>query len=142
MPSTLQAIGAHVVGAHGELLHPTDLIARRGELVVVAGEPGHGHTALSLALAGQIHLFRGSVLIDGASDAKRLRRAVALVDTPGVTDPEGSLTVAVIVGEELAMAHRPASRAAVRNWLTGQGAADHASRRWDRAHPLSCVPHC
>ena len=132
MPSTLQAIGAHVIGTHGDLLHPTDLLVRRGELVVVAGEPGHGHTALSLALAGQIHLFRGSVLIDGVPDAGRLRQKVALVDTPGVTEPEKSLSVAVIVGEELSMAHRPASRAAVRAWLAEQGAAEYAGLRWDR----------
>jgi len=131
MPTTLQAVSVHVDGAHGELLHPTSLTVRSGSLVVVSGEPGQGHTALSLALAGQIHLTGGSVLIDDVHDPARLRRVVALVDTPGVSEPEGSLPLNLVMAEELAMAHRPAGRAAVRALLAEHGAATYAKTRWD-----------
>nr|WP_284289005.1 hypothetical protein [Angustibacter aerolatus] len=50
-----------VRGAHGPMLQPTSLTATTGEVTLVAGQPGHGHTALALALAGRLVPAGGSV---------------------------------------------------------------------------------
>jgi ABC-type transport system involved in cytochrome c biogenesis ATPase subunit len=36
------------------MLAPTTVEVAAGELVIVHGDPGHGHTALALALAGRL----------------------------------------------------------------------------------------
>ncbi|MBB3665390.1 energy-coupling factor transporter ATP-binding protein EcfA2, partial [Prauserella sediminis] len=41
---------------------------------------------------------------------------VAVVDAPGVSEPDDALPLRVVVGEELALAGRPANKAAVSRW--------------------------
>src|SRR5690348_12514875 len=96
--------GLAVDGRHGPLLEPTDLHVGPGGRLLVTGEPGHGHTAFALALAGRLAPTAGRVLIDGGADPADQQRAVALVDTPGVTEPDDVLPLSVVVGEGLAMA--------------------------------------
>jgi hypothetical protein len=57
-----------------------------------------------------------------------LQEAVALVDVPGVSEPDDIVSLSTIVGEELAMARRGATRRAVRSWLASRD-LDHLSRR-------------
>lgn len=99
------------------MLAPTSFRVRSGEVRVVAGEPGHGHTALSLILGGRLAPDAGHVELDGSDDPARRRQRVALVDVPGVSEPDGVLTLATVAGEELAIARQKASRPAVRRWL-------------------------
>ena len=75
--AALVAEGLAVDGTHGVLLAPTSLRAVPGSVLLVAGTPGSGHTALALALAGRMRPDHGTVTLDGDDDPRRLRRAVA-----------------------------------------------------------------
>lgn len=127
----------HVLAAAGvaaheprrPLLAPTSLEVRTGELLVAAGDPGHGHTLLALALAGRLGDGTGAVTLDGEADRAALQDAVALVDVPGVSEPDPVLPLTTVAGEELAMAGRPATPAAVRRWLTERGLGDQVGAR-------------
>lgn len=127
----IHASRAGVNGSHGPLLRPTSLTVRPGELTLVAGEPGTGHTALALLLAGRLKPSTGTV----APDARTLRRQVVLVDAPEVNEPEEALTLATVVGEELAMNGMPSSRKAVHDWLVEHAADEHASARFEHVPP-------
>src|SRR5690606_13278829 len=106
---------------HRTLLRRTSLRIAPGEVVVAAGRPGSGHTVIALALAGRIVPSSGQVTLGDTQDPRTLQAQVALVDVPGVTEPEESVPLHVIVGEELAMAGRPARRSAVRKVLAEHG---------------------
>ena len=118
-----------VDGPHGVLLEPTSLTLESGEVTVVAGVPGAGHTALSLVLSGRMAPDRGRVLVDGQPDKHRLRRITALVDVPEVCDPDDVLPLKTVVGEELAIAQRPAGRTSVTHWLEKHDAGDLRNTR-------------
>ena len=85
-------------------------------------------TVLGLIAAGRMTPDTGTVRIDGVPDRAALRRRVALVDAPEVSDPAPNVTVAGIVAEELMFAGRPASPRAVKRWLTSHDAASLARR--------------
>ncbi|ANY06439.1 ATP-binding cassette domain-containing protein [Pseudonocardia sp. HH130630-07] len=131
LPEGIVADGVSVRGAHGPLLEPTSLHAPRGRVVVVAGPPGSGHTALALCLAGRMRPSTGRVTLDGGDTADRLRRAVAVVDTPGVSEPEPVLPLRTVVGEELAMAGRGTLPRSVVAWLDERGAGQWARTRFE-----------
>lgn len=131
----IQATQIGVHGPHGPLLRPTSLRIRTGELALVAGEPGTGHTALALALAGQLRPDSGTVLLDGKPGAAGLRRRVAVVDAPQVTEPDDGLKLAAVVGEELALTGAPAGRRAVAAWLTARDADRYATDRFRTLPP-------
>lgn len=116
-----------VGGGRAPLLEPTDVIVRRGEVVAAVGDPGHGHTALALALAGRL-AHEGAVDVDSDSRPRHLQRAVALVDVPGVSEPDGALPVTTVVAEELATAGLSTRRSAVRDVLAELGPAQPAHR--------------
>lgn len=117
MVMQIDADKVSVDGPHGVLLEPTSLTLESGEVTVVAGIPGAGHTALSLVLSGRMAPDRGRVLVDGRSNNHRLRRITALVDVPEVCDPDEVLPLKTVVGEELAIAQLPAGRSGVTHWL-------------------------
>ena len=110
-----------VSGRRGVLLEPTSLTLHTGERHLVTAEPGPSHSALALVLAGRMRPTSGLVTIDGAADDATLRHVVALVDTPGVSEPDDALPVGTVVGEELALAGLAAGPRAVSSWLEGHG---------------------
>jgi hypothetical protein len=130
----LEAVGVRVDARPVPLLEPTTLAVRSGERLLVAGEPGHGHTALALALGGRLPVDAGHVELDGDRSGRRLRRAVALVDVPGVSEPDQVLPLQTVVAEELAMAGRSTRHGAVRTFLEERGLDRFA------AHRLEAVP--
>ncbi|MFD2491788.1 ABC transporter ATP-binding protein [Amycolatopsis jiangsuensis] len=119
-------------GPHGPLLPPTSLRVAEGSLTVVHGEPGVGITALALALSGRLRPTTGTVTADPAGD---LRSLVAVVDAPGVSEPDEALTLRVVAGEELALAHRPAGKPDVQAWLSAHDAAPFAETRFENLEP-------
>jgi len=125
----VKAERVEVRGAHGSLLAPTSLAIGPGHLSLVRGEPGGGHAEVGLALTGRLRPSSGVTTVDGRVDAARLREISALVDSPGITEPEPNLTLAAVVAEELALAGRPAGRRKARDWLAWRGAAEFAGER-------------
>ncbi|HWD01650.1 MAG TPA: ABC transporter ATP-binding protein [Amycolatopsis sp.] len=119
-------------GPHGTLLSPTSLTVEDGCVTLVHGEPGVGITALALALAGRVKPTTGTVTADVPG---LLRDLVAVVDAPGVSEPDEALALRVVAGEELALAHRPAGKADVLRWLTEHDAAPFADTRFENLEP-------
>lgn len=124
-----------VRGPHGTLLPPTTMRVAQGQLAVVGGEPGEGHTALALALAGRIKPHGGVVTLDGDQAPERLRALTAIVDSPDVTEPDEALRLSDVVAEGLALANRPHGRKAVAAWITEHNAAQHARDRVEALPP-------
>ena len=122
-----------LAGQHATLLPPTSLTVSDGEAVIVHGEPGVGVTAFGLALAGRLRPSTGTVTVAGADVG--LSELVAVVDAPGVSEPDEALAVRVVVGEELALARRPAGRADVARWLVEHDAAAFAGSRFENLEP-------
>ncbi|TQL67379.1 hypothetical protein FB381_1255 [Nocardioides albertanoniae] len=116
-PTTLQATGLQARQGARDLLPSTSLTLRGGEVAVAVGPPGGRHTALALALAGRLRLDAGSVTLDAEASPRVLQGAVALVDVPGVSEPDEMVPFRTIVGEELAMARRRPSAAIIDHWL-------------------------
>ena len=125
----LRAKAVGVSQGHRVLLPATTFAVEAGELAVVAGDPGPGHALLALALAGRLDHFTGSVALDGSPDRAALQKAVALVDVPTVSEPDDAIPLHTIVGEELAMARRPAGRRHVAHWLEEQHFGEYADAR-------------
>lgn len=130
----LTADHVSVAGLHGPLLLPTTLVAHPGHVTLVAGDPGYGHVALALALGGRVPLGEGVVALDGDPAEDLRRRHVALVDVPDVTAPESAVSVRSAVAEQLALAGRPATRAATRAFLDGHG-VNGAKERFESLPP-------
>ncbi|MFI5593522.1 ABC transporter ATP-binding protein [Amycolatopsis sp. NPDC051758] len=120
-------------GHHGTLLPPTSLTVGEGDLAIVHGEPGVGVTAFGLALAGRLKPTTGTVHAEGAEGD--LPGLVAVVDAPGVSEPDDALSLRVVVGEELALAHRPAGKEDVTRWLAEHNAAPFAGTRFENLVP-------
>lgn len=130
--STLEAAGVWITDDRDRsLLEPTTVRVASGEVVLVHGDPGHRHTLLALALGGRIALGGGEVLLDGVADPARLHRTVALVDVPGVSEPDEVSALRTIVGEELAMAGKPAGRRQVESWLGSNSMWSHHRDRME-----------
>lgn len=127
----LEAHAISVRGPHAPMLTPTSVGVAEHQLVLLAGYPGPGHVAASLALSGRLVPDGGAVKLNGKADSAELRRRVAVVDTPGITEPDDALPVRAVVGEELAIAGRKAGRRAVQEWLDEHDAAAHADVRFE-----------
>ncbi|MGW1343873.1 hypothetical protein ACWCOV_22700 [Kribbella sp. NPDC002412] len=127
----LEATGISVRGPHAQMLDATSVKVDDHQLVLLAGYPGPGHVAAALGLSGRLKPDTGQVRLDGKADAGLLRRQVAVVDAPGITEPDDALPVQTVVGEELAIAGRKAGRKAVIEWLDEHAAAEHADKRFE-----------
>lgn len=125
------AEGVEVAGPHGPLLAPTSLRVRDGQSLLVTSDPGVGGTALALVLSGRLRPSRGTVLLDGASAPSKLRRRVAVVDSPEITEPEGSVPVRDVIAEGLSIAGRPSRRSKLRTWLGQHDLEEHADERFE-----------
>ena len=103
-------LSAHQLQAKGRrdpLLPATSLTAARGGLLLVAGDRQDQRTALSLLLSGRMKATGGGQLSwDDNPRTKQLRLAAALVDSPGVNEPEEHLSVRDLVTEDLALIPR------------------------------------
>ncbi|GAA2835493.1 hypothetical protein [Kribbella solani] len=127
----LHAVRISVRGPHAPMLPATSVKVADHQVVLLTGYPGAGHVAASLGLSGRLKPDTGSVRIDGLDDLAALRRRVAVVDAPGITEPDDALPVQTVVGEELAIAGRKAGRKAVLEWLNEHDAAEHADKRFE-----------
>ncbi|BCW18050.1 ABC transporter ATP-binding protein [Arthrobacter sp. NtRootA9] len=102
----LSARQLSVKGRRDPLLPPTTLTVQRGQLLLVSGDRQDQRTALALALSGRMKATGGTVEWDGHQRIRQLRLASALVDSPGVNEPEEHLSVRDLVTEDLALVPR------------------------------------
>lgn len=131
----LRAVRAR--GRRDLMLDDVTLRLEAGTRVLVVGEPGHGHTALALAATGRLVPDTGDVLVDGMPDPARLRARSAVVDVPGVTEPDEALTVAGTAAESLALAGRRATPRAVARWLAAHDLEPVRTTRIDQLDALT-----
>lgn len=108
-------------GRRGEALPETSLAYCTAQARLVAAETEQRPTVLGLIASGRMKPDTGYVVIDEQPDAGALRRRVALVDAPEVSDPTPNATVFAVVSEELMFAGRPAGPLAARAWLKEAG---------------------
>ncbi|ROP44633.1 hypothetical protein [Pseudokineococcus lusitanus] len=129
----IEAQDVAVTADGGEVLPPTGVLLVPGRRTLVAGDPGADGSAplaLALALTGRLVPGRGRVLADGHDvglwGRDDLRRSTALVDAPGVDEPEPVLPLRAAVAEELRARREPAGADDARAWLEDRGLAAHA----------------
>ncbi|MFC4555096.1 hypothetical protein [Georgenia faecalis] len=128
-----------VLGRREPMLEIDHLEVSTGECVLVAGDPWQGHTALALVATGRLAPFTGTVVLvedDGTTSTEpaRLREVSAVVDLPGITEPDDPVPVGTVVAEGLAFAHRPASHRAATEWLGRRAMRPQESERMDAVH--------
>ncbi|WP_292860313.1 hypothetical protein [Microbacterium sp.] len=111
-------------GRRDAALPPTSLTYSSGRATLATAETEQRPTVLGLIASGRMAPDAGAVSIDGAAGRRAvsdLRRRVALVDAPDVSDPAPNVTVAGVVGEELMFAGLPADPISARRWLHEHG---------------------
>ncbi|MDQ0727427.1 hypothetical protein [Microbacterium sp. W4I20] len=124
MRITLQDVSK---GRGGQALPITSLEFHTGAVRFALAETEQRPTVLGLIASGRMRSDSGLVTIDGTANAKELRRRVALVDAPAVSDPHADITLAGVVGEELMFAGVGATPIHARRWLAQLGFAELAS---------------
>ncbi|KRC42674.1 hypothetical protein ASE27_01980 [Oerskovia sp. Root918] len=128
-----------VEGRRSPMLEATTLSVSSGECVLLAGEPGHGHTALALVATGRLAPYTGTVTLvedDGSTTTStaELRRVTAVVDVPGISEPDEALTVGDVVAEELSLAGRRSLPGDAKRWLADHDLLDRRGERIDALH--------
>lgn len=108
-------------GRRAHALPTTSIAYESGRVTLARAETEQRPTVLGLIAAGRMRPDAGSVTIDGRADAATIRRRVALVDAPGVSDPAPDITVAGVAAEELMFAGIPSHPRAVADWLDDLG---------------------
>ena len=96
----------HVKGRRDPLLPATSLQVSRGELLLAVGHRQDHRTALALTLSGRMKPTAGLADWDNNRQTRGLRMVSALIDAPGVNEPEQHLTVRDLVTEDLALIPR------------------------------------
>ncbi|MCI1018568.1 hypothetical protein HWD99_08040 [Microbacterium sp. C5A9] len=108
-------------GKGGQALPAMSLEFHTGAVRFAIAETEQRPTVLGLIASGRMKPETGRVTIDGTADNRKLRRTVALVDAPDVSDPHPDITLAGVVGEELMFAGLGATPLHARRWLTQLG---------------------
>jgi hypothetical protein len=114
-------------GRGGQALPTTSLEFHTGAVRFALAETEQRPTVLGLIASGRMRPETGRVTIDGATDNRMLRRTVALVDAPDVSDPHPDIALAGVVGEELMFAGLGATPLHARRWLNQLGYGELAS---------------
>ncbi|MFK3834650.1 hypothetical protein [Microbacterium sp. NPDC087868] len=114
-------------GKNGQALPPTTLEFHTGEVRYALAETEQRPTVLGLIASGRMRPETGRVTIDDSESARELRRRVALVDAPDVSDPHPDISLAGVVGEELMFAGLGATPLHAKRWLSQLGYAELAS---------------
>lgn len=108
-------------GRGGQALPTTSLEFHSGAVRFALAETEQRPTVLGLIASGRMRPDTGRVTIDGDANNRALRRTIALVDAPDVSDPHPDITLAGVVGEELMFAGVGATPLHARRWLNQLG---------------------
>ena len=122
-------------GRGDHALQPVTAAFESGAVTLVRAETQQRPTVLGLLASGRMTPGTGVVTIDGEVDPARMRRVVALVDAPLVSEPAPNVSTLGIVAEELMFAGRRSSVADARERLRGFGLA-----RWERTPVANVDP--
>jgi len=114
-------------GRDGQALPTVTLGFESGRATLARAETEQRPTVLGLIASGRMRPDAGTVTLDGRADARGIRRRVALVDAPDVSDPAPNVTVAGVAAEELMFAGIPSNPVSVTRWLGDLGLA-HVAR--------------
>lgn len=126
-----------VAKGHDGLALPTTTVSyESGRATLAHAETEQRPTVLGLIAAGRMRPDAGTVRIDGRTDAAAIRRLVALVDAPGVSDPAPDVTVAGVTAEELMFAGLPSNPSSVARHLARLGLASIAKDPIGDVHPV------
>ncbi|MFE5408159.1 hypothetical protein [Microbacterium sp. NPDC056569] len=136
MRVVLDAVGK---GRREHALPVTSVAFESGRATLVSAETAQRPTVLGLIASGRMRPDTGRVQLDGRTDAAALRRRVALVDAPDVSEPEPDVTLAGVAAEELMFAGRRSDPVAVRRWLDGHDLGDAASVPVSNVDPAARV---
>lgn len=110
----------------GIALPTTSCVFASGEITRAVCETEQRPTVLGLIAAGRMQPDTGRVLLDGDDRARReIRRRTALVDAPGVSDPDPNVSLGGAIAEELLYAGIPGTPLQVRRWAEQLGVAEH-----------------
>ncbi|OZD43137.1 hypothetical protein CH252_25225 [Rhodococcus sp. 06-1477-1B] len=132
-------LNAVAKGRAQSALPETSTAYETGSATLVVAETEQRPTVLGLVASGRMTTDSGTVTIDGRGDSRAIRRRVALVDAPIVSEPEANVTVTGVVAEELMFAgHAPTPFAAAR-WLEGIGLDSLASLPIGNVEPSARV---
>lgn len=126
MRVTLDAVAK---GRRDAALPPTSLAYASGRATLVVTETAQRPTVLGLIASGRMSPDAGTIALDGVSGrhaTAAVRRRVALVDAPDVSEPAPDIAVAGVVAEELMFAGRPSDPISARRWLDAQGMRAHS----------------
>ncbi|WP_448811521.1 hypothetical protein [Agromyces bauzanensis] len=123
-------------GRRTPVLAPTTFGFESGRATLARAETEQRPTVLGLLAAGRMRPDTGSVTIDGRVDAAAIRRAIALVDAPGVSDPAPNVTVAGVAAEELMFAGLPSNPVSVARTLDDLGLREAARVPIATADPI------
>lgn len=104
-------------GKDSEVLPPTTVVVQSEHVTFVRADTEQRPTVLGLIASGRMKPTAGSVTVDGAESTRALRRAVALIDAPDISDPAPNVPVWRVVSEELMFAGLPSHPIAVRDAL-------------------------
>lgn len=96
-------------GRDGQALPPTTVGFESGRATLARAETEQRPTVLGLIAAGRMRPDSGEVVIDGKADASAIRRRIALVDAPEVSDPAPDITLGGVAAEELMFAGIPSN---------------------------------
>ncbi|WP_437582940.1 hypothetical protein ACSAGD_11745 [Paramicrobacterium sp. CJ85] len=110
-------LNAVTKGKSAEVLPATSVTLQSEHATFVRAETEQRPTVLGLIASGRMKPTEGTVTIDGEDSPKRLRRAVALIDAPDISDPAPNVPVWRVVSEELMFAGLPSHPLAVRDAL-------------------------
>ena len=113
-------------GRRSEALPPTTVGFESGRATLARAETEQRPTVLGLLASGRMRPDTGTVTIDGRADAAAIRRTVALVDAPDVSDPAPDITLAGVAAEELMFAGVPSNPVSVSRWLDDLGLREFA----------------
>ncbi|MGG7465365.1 MULTISPECIES: hypothetical protein [unclassified Plantibacter] len=126
-------------GKGGIILDATTLSFRTGEATFARAETEQRPTVLGLIASGRMKPDTGTVRIDGAADNRAMRRHVALIDAPDVSEPASDVTVAGVVAEELMFAGRASHLFAVNRMLDELGLSSIARNAISTTPPTDRV---
>ncbi|CAO1649032.1 ABC transporter ATP-binding protein [Salinibacterium sp. NYA9b] len=124
-------------GHDAEDLPATSTTFDSGTVTLAVAETEQRPTVLGLIASGRMRPDSGTVTIDGRADARALRRGVALVDAPGVSDPDAGVPLVGVVAEELMFAGRRADPLSARRWLDAAGFRSLASTAIADIEPIT-----